>query len=163
MSRWIGKLINKLQTEPSLPEGEPYMICLQKYTLSTIHVLLALGRCMLKPCRNMLWFILALLAFPSWERIKHELFAELNSEYNSCIIRSEMNYETGSNHFPMYLGIDVYGHGKCVRAWWWMLNTAIGATTSRATSAGQPSNRDKCVSETCNPQIGDIPITVKLG
>ena len=42
------------------PEGKHYMICMQNSILLTDHVVLGLGRCILKPFRGSFIFILAL-------------------------------------------------------------------------------------------------------
>ena len=50
-------------------------------------------------------------------RMIHDLYAELNSAYKSYIIRPrEVHSETGSEHFPIYLGLGAYGHGTCLHS-----------------------------------------------
>ena len=47
----------------------------------------------------------------------HDLDAELNSAYKSNIILPREVYsEAVSGHFPIYLGLGVYGHGPCLHS-----------------------------------------------
>ena len=49
--------------------------------------------------------------------IIHDLYAELNSAYKSCIIRPrEAHSEAVSGHVSIYLGLGVYGHGMCLHS-----------------------------------------------
>ena len=49
--------------------------------------------------------------------IIHDLFAECNTGYRSCIIRSRgVRSEAVSDHFPIYLGLGASGRGTCLHS-----------------------------------------------
>ena len=47
----------------------------------------------------------------------HDMYAEFNSAYKSCIIGPrEVHSEAVSGHFLIYVGLGVYGHGPCLQS-----------------------------------------------